>query len=132
LKDINFTGSETARFLEEKKDKYINEYENDPGETFKLLYLLNRFVGKIKNHNKVAFQAMACLLDRIAYEKISSKKPSMAQCRHLVMIEHIGDVVSVSEVSKVARSTVKSFRMKKERLTAREAALQERLSLQSE
>ena len=128
LKDINFTGSETARFLEQKKDKYINEYENDPGETFKLLYLLNRFVGKIKNRNKVAFQTMACLLDRIAYEKMSSKKPSMAQCRHLVMIEHIGNIVSVAKVSKNAQSIVKSLKAKKKRPTAREAALQEHLS----
>lgn len=124
LQKVDFKGSNTACLLEEKTDAYTEKYVNDPGPNFNLLYLLDRFVGKIANKNKVAFQAMACILDGIVYEKMSSQKPSQAQCCHLVMIEHIANIASVTEVSKIAQSTVKGLSVERRRLTKREALRQ--------
>lgn len=109
--------------LEEKKRTYRERYKRAPVECYDMLYLLDRYVGNIAAKNKVAFQAVACVIDGILYEKISSKKPSERQCRHFVAIEHIGDMEagSNSMVARVARENELRLATKLPKLTAREA-----------
>lgn len=105
LKDL--AGSSHQGALNEKKRSYRELYESEPVDCFETLYLLDRCIGKIAGGNKVAFQVVACVLDGVVYDKMSSKNPSESQCRHFVALEHIVGVYSDSAVAKTARKKVR-------------------------
>eukprot|EP01033_Poteriospumella_lacustris_P012960 gene12960-9271_t len=101
-----FVDSNHREALDEKKRSYRAVYQSDPVDSFETLYLLDRYIGKITDRNKVAFQAVASVLDGLVYDKMSSSNPSLPQCRHFVAIEHIADMFSDTAVARTARDKV--------------------------